>query len=395
MPLIEVKNRFLKDVSKQAELEVVLSAQDCQQTEPGVIVYGGGMDFVDAVRVRFSKKGKISSIKCHAGSVKRLEKKIDDAIYTDHGKVVGRQIIFTNIKISEQFRLNDDFQIIPTPPGSPEINGINGDHPAILEFSFNRSPHNIVDIRRRTGRANELACLLSAFVFHGINWSGSHYEAYWVSGKPEGEKRTVEYRQKFYNCGDWEQKDSIGFSVLDKTSQIPLMEPSAYFGQLGISVGSGFKLPSTIATYCRKYEALSQDEKKMAHLSAHWLQKSSVIHNASVSLSFSAIVFALESLIHPPKQTGKCRNCEKVLYESSISQCFRDLIETYARGISKNDVNDIYAIRSKIAHGSGLMGHDQNVGFRFSDPLIRSQTLYEQARGLCQVVFINWLMSRE
>ena len=173
------------------------------------------------------------------------------------------------------------------------------------------------------------------------------------------------------------------------------MEPSVYFGQLGIMPDSRFHLPTTIGAYFQKYEALSLLEKAMADLSAHWLQKSKVVHSTSASLSFSAIVFALESLIHNPRQVEKCKKCDQAIYEKSISECFRDLIETHAKGVPRKDVNDIYALRSKIAHGSGLMTHDQHVGFRFSDPLMKSRVLHRKARKLCQEVFIDWLMSRE
>lgn len=395
MDLIEVKDRFLKDESKQAELEVFLSAQDSQQTEPEVIVYGPSIDFVGAVRVRFSKAGKMKSIQCHAGSANRLEQKIDDAIYKDHGKTVGRRFIFTNIKIAEQYRLNDEFQIIPAPPGSPEVDTLLGDHPAILEYSYCKSTHRLIDSHRRSERADELSYMLSAFVFGGIEWINNHADKYWVLERPEGTELTSEYRQELYICGDWEQKDGIGFSVLDEIPEMPLMASTAYYGQLGIGFDSAFHLPTEIGTYFNKYEALLAEEKEMARLSAHWLQKSSVVFSASVSLSFSAIAFALESLIHTPQRKGECKACGQAIYEKSISQCFRDLVETHAKGIPKKDVNDIYAVRSKIAHGSGLMAHDQNVGFRFSDPLMKSQSLYRTARYFCQVVFLNWLMSRD
>ena len=394
MPLIEVKDRFLKDERKQAELEVLLSQQDSQQTEPGVIVYGGSLDFIDAVRIQFSKSGKMVSIQCHANSAERLEKKIDDAIYADHGLAVGRRIIFTNIKIAEQLRLDDSFQIIPTPPGSPEIETPVGDHPAVLEFSYCASPNSIVDMHRRSGRADELSYVLSAFVYYGFKWTINGADFHWVVDRPKGRRLSSDYRQELYFCSDWEQKDAVGFSIVDGASEIPYMQPSRYFGQLGLMPDASFHLPASIREYFQKYESLSGTDKAMALLSAHWLQKSGVVTHTSVSLSFSALVYSLESLMPAPKETGVCDCCGQKIYEKSISQGFRELIEAYAKGIPKKDINNLYALRSGIAHGSRLMAHDQNVGFRFSDPLIKSEQLYRTARNTCQVVFINWLMSR-
>jgi len=395
MPLLEVKDRFLKDESKQAELEIFLSAQDSKQTEPRIMVYGASMDFVDAVKVTFSNEGKMVSLQCHMGSADRLEKRINDAIYTDCGRTVGQRVIFTNIKNAERFRSNDDFQIIPVPPGSPEIDTIVGDHPAILEFSYNKSPHHLIDSHRQAERADELCNILSAFVFYGITWLNNRADKYWVIDRSEGSKVTAVYRQNFYHCGYWDQKDDFGFSVLDEIGNIPLVKSSNYFHQFGISPHDAFGLPNAIGEYLQKYESLSAQEKAMARLSAHWLQKSSTVRSASVSLSFSAIVYALESLIHTPKKLRDCEACDQAVYEKSIGQNFRDLIATHAKGVPVKSVNDIYTLRSKIAHGSGLMAHDQNVGFRFSDPLMRSDSLYRMARQVCQVVFINWLMSRD
>ncbi|MEZ5877161.1 MAG: HEPN domain-containing protein [Tepidamorphaceae bacterium] len=394
MPLIEVKNRFLRDESKQAELEIFLSAQDCSQSESGIIDYGANINFIDVVRVHFSKEGKMKSIQCHAESADRLEQRIEDAIYTDHGKAVGRRVIFTNIGISEQFRLGDDFQIIPVPPDSPEIEYMMGDHPALLEFSYDKSPNNILDNHRSNERADELRVLISAFVFGGIKWINNHADKYWVIEKSETGKWTSQYRQELYTCDDWKLKDGIGFSVLSEIDEIPLMKPTSYFTQLGIIPGNKFHLPTTIGEYFRKYDSLSLQDREMALLSAHWLQKSSVVYSASASLSFSAIVYALESLIRNPARIGDCDTCGQAIYERSISESFRELIETHARDVPKKSMNDIYALRSKIAHGSGLIAHDQNVGFRFSDPLMKSRDLHHMAMHVCQVVFINWLMSR-
>lgn len=392
MPLIEVKECFLRDETKQAELEVFLSAQDSRQIEVGVIEYGGG---IGLVRVHFSKKGKMTSIQCQENYSDRLKKQIEEAIYTDHGTDVGMRIIFTNIKIGEQFRHKDDFQIIPVPDGSPQVDTISGDHPALLEFSYKKSPHKFINTHRRTERIEELSFLLSAFIFYGIKWINNHADKYWVLENPEQGAWTSVYRQEMYTCEQWEQKDELGFSAPKNIPEMPLMESNAYFGQRGIGVGMKFHLPAHIVDYLKKYNSLNENHLEMTRLSAYWLQRSSLVQSASFSLSFSALVFALESLIHSPKKKGDCEHCGQVIYEMSISKCFRELIDTYATGIPKEKVNRMYDLRSAIAHGSDLIPRDKgSAAFRFTAPLIRSDSDYRETRQICQVVFLNWLMSR-
>jgi hypothetical protein len=85
-------NRFLKDSSKTAELECFLTNSGASsQTEKNKVNYGH-------LEVEYKKDGReiktIKSTEPHCQNIlDGLERGINDAIYTDHGKAVGEAYV--------------------------------------------------------------------------------------------------------------------------------------------------------------------------------------------------------------------------------------------------------------------------------------------------------------
>jgi hypothetical protein len=394
MELIDVKDRFLKDQIKQAELEVFLSAQDSSQTEPNIVLYGADINYIDVVRVQYSKSGKMASIQCWQNSADRLTRKVENAIYADHGKRIGSRVVFTNTPVTGVFRHGDKFQLIPVPPESVKGNWDIGEHPAILEYSYHYSNDCHVDSHRYSARADEVAKIVSSMVFGGIRWHNNHLKRHWVYHKDDSGNLTSQHVQEGYLQTSWSEKDQIGFSIVHGHDELALVDQNEYFLRKGIVLGSKFDLPNGIQYLFEMYEALDFDEKAKALLSAHWLQLASSIHHYSGSLSLSATVNSLESLLPPPNRIGNCSECDQGIFETSVSAAFKDLVKKYAVGVDPKYIGDIYSLRSKISHGSGLFAPDQMVGHQFSDPMMKAEQLHRLAGKIAQVVFINWLASR-
>jgi hypothetical protein len=68
------------------------------------------------------------------------------------------------------------------------------------------------------------------------------------------------------------------------------------------------------------------------------------------------------------------------------------LIERYAPGASlEKRRREMYALRSDILHGSGLMEMDQDAHFGWAPPEQKGKDLMDELWGLTRIAMRNWL----
>ena len=97
----------------------------------------------------------------------------------------------------------------------------------------------------------------------------------------------------------------------------------------------------------------------------------------SFSASFASLVIAIESLGDR---------------SSRPTERFRNFIEDYAPGASlEKRRNEMYALRSDILHGSGLMEMDQDAHFGWGPPEQKEEDLMNELWGVTRIAIRNWL----
>ena len=97
----------------------------------------------------------------------------------------------------------------------------------------------------------------------------------------------------------------------------------------------------------------------------------------SLSASFASLVIAIEALGDRSK---------------GATARFHDYLERYAPGATLQDRRKkMYALRSRILHGSGLMEMDRDADFGWSPPEQRDKDLMEELWGLTKLSMRNWL----
>ena len=108
-----------------------------------------------------------------------------------------------------------------------------------------------------------------------------------------------------------------------------------------------------------------------------WMDMASRQWTISFSASFASLVIAIEAL------------GERAL---KPTERFRNFIETYAPGASlENRRKEMYALRSDILHGSGLMRMDQDTDFGWGPPEQDEKDIMEELAGLTRMAVRNWL----
>lgn len=117
----------------------------------------------------------------------------------------------------------------------------------------------------------------------------------------------------------------------------------------------------------------------------------------SASASYVLLVSAIEAFVGRGEiHKVNCPKCEKnfTLEVPGAIQRFKDFLEKYAPGSGLNEQrNEMYGLRSKIAHGSGtlLLDSEHYSGW---DPV--SETELQLQRDLwsfTKIALLNWLKS--
>ena len=390
--------RFLKDDNQTDELECFLSTLGgASQEEKGVINFSW-------LQVEYEENGRdikaIRSIEPHDQNLlSGLERKTHEALRTDHETDVGEAYFFTYPPVVGAFRLGDILQIIPIPADAPKIepSTLLEKHPAILQFTHVKSTHEHVNQHRRGKRKRELLLVLNTLLGNRISWIDNTGRNEWVWDIPDGDMT----KYSFQNCQvgysprqSWSERDDLGFFVNPEWQEIPCEKHADYYKAQGVLFGDPFRLPDSLETSIVRYEQLSDDESALFLRSAHWLATSSSVFWRSHSLAYVSLVYALEGLMQNATKIGQCESCGRDQFDKSVSKRFREFLEEYRAGLPKEYVDEIYGLRSAIAHGGGLMPRDREItGFRFTAEQNKKNDLFRLLQMVCQVVLLNWLHS--
>ncbi|HEV8524120.1 MAG TPA: hypothetical protein VGQ71_06435, partial [Terriglobales bacterium] len=129
---------------------------------------------------------------------------------------------------------------------------------------------------------------------------------------------------------------------------------------------------------CR-YKGLSKANREKFGRAGFWMDMASRQWTISLSASFASLAIAVESLAERGNLGAAAR--------------FRNFIERYAPGASlENRRREMYALRSDILHGSGLMEMDQDSDFSWAPPEQKEKDLLEELWRLTRIAMRNWLV---
>lgn len=95
--------------------------------------------------------------------VARLECEVADAL-SEGDMEVRQQYLHSRQITTGYYRYGSQFQLLPSPPDSPQPGFAYAYHSFLLEFGYPKSPHELVDQHRADRRFSELSLVLNALV---------------------------------------------------------------------------------------------------------------------------------------------------------------------------------------------------------------------------------------
>jgi hypothetical protein len=161
------------------------------------------------------------------------------------------------------------------------------------------------------------------------------------------------------------------------TEILEQVEPTAYYGRTGHDCRP-LRVPNDLddSIYC--YIQLSRVNRAKFARAGFWMDMASRQWTVSLSASFASLAIAVEALA----VRGNLRSAAR----------FRNFIERYAPGASlENRRREMYALRSDILHGSGLMEMDLDSDFGWAPPEQNEKDLLNELWGLTRMAMRNWL----
>jgi hypothetical protein len=289
---------------------------------------------------------------------------------------VGRDCSFSSYRVGGSWRGEQSgVQILPPPPSAPVAPVEMAEHPFIIEFPVRVSERWQITNFRRRREHRQLTLLLNVALAGHTTRQPSRPKHLWATAFEEGfGAQQVEWVQEYYFADFGEiVRDELSPRATETLEEV---DSETYYSTAGHD-GRGLRVPADLDDSICRFMGLSKTNRDKFLRAGFWMDMASRQWTVSFSASFASLAIAVEAL-------GE--------RASRPAARFRNFIERYAPSASlENRRTEMYALRSDILHGSGLMEMDQDAHFGWAPPEQREEDLVRELWGLTRIAMRNWL----
>jgi hypothetical protein len=333
-------------------------------------------DHTCRIKVKFSDSKKIVSIAPGPSFDDTQWQQVVQYVEKTGPNKVGRDCSFSSFRVPGYWRgTSSGVQILPPPADAPQARPAMADHPFILEFPVKASELWSITNFRRMREHHQLTFLLNVLLAGHTTIPPRRPRHLWAvelgQGAALGQPKWV---QEFY-FANFGEAISNGLTTA-VAEPLEVIDADAYYATAGHDGGS-LRVPSDLDESICRYLRLSRTNRDKFAIAGFWLDMASRQWAVSASASFASLAIAIEALGERQKKPTKR---------------FRDFIEQHAPGASlEKRRNEMYALRSDILHGSGLVQMDKDTHFGWSPPHLEEKDLTDELWQLAQIAVRNWL----
>jgi hypothetical protein len=344
------------------------------------------------VTLVFDKAGTLDAIEpgpaFDAAQWEQIAEEIDSSLLAGPRKV-GREFSFCGHRVVGSWRgPKSGVQIVPPPDDAPRAPVELAQHPFILEFPLTETRRWPVTNYRRKRDHRNLTLLLNVLLNTRMSLMTERAPHFWaVLSNADGSHRTEWLQQSFFA--------NLGPPVQDQLSpaaptSIQTFNPEQYADIIGID-GLPLRLPDNLDESICAYRALSRDNRAKFDRAAFWLDISRANWETSVSVTFAALVSAIEALTERGESHSfVCPVCkQKGTHEPmGATKRFLQFLKAHA---SKKQLGRMYGLRSDILHGTDLMLIDQGRDFGWGPPSSEEMDMVRELWSAATAAIRNWL----
>jgi hypothetical protein len=343
------------------------------------------------------KRGRIARITRGPAFEPSEWKRICAEVETDllAGKpLIGREIAFASYRVKGSWRgERSGLQILPPPEGAPLPDVESAEHPFVLEFPLLESSRWQITNHRRLRDHWRLSALLNVLLKGRVCVQPRRANHFWAYVRHESGEPSCQWVQELYFAKIGAVQDTISPPAQEAIAAI---EPNDYYSILGLD-GLALSVPANLDEMIARYQSLTPPRREQFDRAAYWIDMASRQWNVSMSLSFAALVAAIEALtLRGETHRLFCRDCGKSISHDApgATQQFRDFLERHAPGKSrKRQRDEMYGLRSDILHGSNLMKLDHDLSHGMDPPSWNERELHSDLWSLAQTAVRTWLES--
>lgn len=335
----------------------------------------------------------------------------------------------TKTPLTKYYRYGDYFQVLPMDIAHAPKNKNARLFPTILEYWYEDTEVKKVNVFDSDG-ANEMVAMLSATtgkileITNFLSAITNHRFIYnqsprlgWAVQFPEENNEEVNNQSSFWSMGMYyypKMGDDLKITEFSKpkVAFVDLIPRQQYYYYDPVeSHKKEITFPDSFDNTVAKYLKLTEKEKIVCDSSIYQLCNSLDLDNHMKSLSFLSAVSSIETLVNYEFRNEKiefeCNDCKTV--KSSNRQCakcgrpiwgvaakFREFLFKYVSSDpkAKKFYNEIYNIRSKIAHTEYLINNENYMNWDFLDKTDEELNKYIEAIQLCRRSISSWLINK-
>ena len=289
---------------------------------------------------------------------------------------VGRDCSFSSFRVAGSWQgSRSGVQILPPPADAPVAPVEMAEHPFILEFPVKVSDRWPITNHRRMTQHRSLTWLLNILLAGRTCVQSRRPRHLWAT-VPGDANFDVKWVQEFFFA-------KFGAAVANalsppSTQLMKVVEPTSYFTTV-VHDGRSLEVPADLDDLICCYTQLTPTNRATFDRGSFWMDMASRQWAISLSASFASLVIAIEAL--GDRRKGPTAR-------------FHDYLAQYAPNASLQDRGKkMYALRSDILHGSGLMEMDQDADSGWSPPEQNDKDIMEELWRLTKLSMLNWLQN--
>ncbi len=334
----------------------------------------------------------------------------------------GRDYILSTIDIGGYYKFGEVFQIIALDDSHPKPPTQSlGHFPLAIEYSFEinkeqrghllkdiwveadeKLKERLVDASYYKSKREEIMALMSLFtpsLFFIYN--RDIQELSWFA-QLGGNCNKICWGQKFYSPEktNIEDRDSFSKPAIKAISRI---KASEYYDKLFTYPGQNianeeFALPDIIDTLFEKYYTLEKEAQLVFLQATTLFYQSMKIWFESKSLTYTALISSLETLVNYDYSGVKyapCENCKTTQYQ--VMKKFRAFlnVEDLPPGDkNRKYVNMLYELRSQILHRGNILLGDSSIPGYYSFKEAEEVALLMNIVSIIRKRLLRWLLEQ-
>jgi hypothetical protein len=208
---------------------------------------------------------------------------------------------------------------------------------------------------------------------------------------PEGGEIRCVWANEGYNLGvEGFVLRSPEFSSVEALSPMTVVPDANYFARFTLTLGDPLQVPECLPHVARRFEELDVARRDQFLRACYWLDRARVTWDISSSLSYLAIINAVESLVPAGGPPRPCPTCGKDRGQGPTAR-FQRFVTEYTGSPERR--RELYELRSALAHGGRLLRVD--VPRAWGDLEIRQREeidTYGKAAQSARISLLNWLL---